>query len=306
MAPDGKVFLKSEWAPIGDNWPCLSFTKKAVGDRLRREFLPGRDVLIYVGTGDAQRTENPAHRRRLLSAIVVDPSQEIATSKIVPPWQWAESVAEYGRDAWPLSMPVTTAALFTDEPLPPAQEVAPLAYVGLGSGLGRGGVVEAVGNERRAIMELPIRKIELTLSPDVKEHIARASTLRAPDSKNLRREISRVASLIEERIRRSGDPASRTNPQRSVPNLSDLFASLNARWDKQAGRCAICGGAISIDGSNELLKLSADRVDSSNPSYGTGNLQLTHFACNLGKNNSSMADTLAWIEVIREAGRSTD
>lgn len=306
MAADGKVFLKSEWGPIGDHWPCLSFTKQAIGNRLRREFLPGRDVLIYVGTGDPERTEDPAHRRRLLSAIVMDPSQVIDTSKIVPPWQWAKTVAKYGPNAWPFSMPVTKAALFNDDPLPLAWEVAPAAYEGLGSGLGRGGVSEAVGDERRAIMELPIHLIELTLSTDVRAHLERVSLIRSADNRNLNREISRVALLIEERVRRGGELASRTNPLRSAPNLSDLISSINTRWREQAGCCAICGGPISVDGVNPLLKMSGDRIDSDSPSYGAENLQLTHFACNVAKNNSSMADTLAWIEVVREAGTPAD
>ena len=62
MAADGKVFLKSEWAPISDYWPCVSFTKRSVGARLRQEFAPGRDMLIYVGTTNAELTENPDHR----------------------------------------------------------------------------------------------------------------------------------------------------------------------------------------------------------------------------------------------------
>ena len=303
MATDGKVFLKSEWGPIGDNWPCLSFTKKAVGDRLRREFLPGRDILIYVGTGDPERTENPEHRRRFLSAIVMDPSQVIATSKIVPEWQWSKTVAQFGPNVWPFSMPVTKAALFTDDPLPPAWEVAPSAYGGLGSGLGRGGVSEAVGSERLAIMDLPVRLIELTLSPDVQQHLDRTSLIRAPDNKNLKREISRVAMLIEDRVRKGGDASLRMNPIRSAPNLSDLIGAISTRWNKQEGRCAICGGPISVDGANPLLKMSGDRIDSDSPSYGAENLQLTHFACNLAKNNSSMLDTLAWIEVVRDGGR---
>jgi hypothetical protein len=167
-------------------------------------------------------------------------------------------------------------------------------------------VSEAVGDERRAIVELPIRQIELTLSPDVREHIARVSLIRSADNKSLVREISRVAFLIEERVRKSGDLASRTNPLRSAPNFSDLIASISTRWGEQAGCCAICGGAISVEGANQLLKLSADRVNSDNASYGAENLQLTHFACNLAKNNSSMADTLAWVEVVREAGIPTN
>lgn len=50
MEPGGRVFMKSEFAPIGDQCPCFSFTKKPVGKRLQADFRPGRDVAVYVGT----------------------------------------------------------------------------------------------------------------------------------------------------------------------------------------------------------------------------------------------------------------
>ena len=56
MKPDGRVFLKSEWGQISDDWPCVSFTKQFVGDRLWRDFVPGRDVIIYVGTTNPATT----------------------------------------------------------------------------------------------------------------------------------------------------------------------------------------------------------------------------------------------------------
>lgn len=84
MASEGRVFLKSEWAPINDYWPCVSFTKRSVGDRLRRDFVPGRDVLIYVGTTNPELTAQPEHRSRLLSAVVIEPNQILETRKIVP------------------------------------------------------------------------------------------------------------------------------------------------------------------------------------------------------------------------------
>ena len=73
MKPNGRVFLKSEWGQISSDWPCVSFTKRSVGERLRRDFLAGRDVLIYVGTTDPEMTELPEHRSRLISAVAIEP-----------------------------------------------------------------------------------------------------------------------------------------------------------------------------------------------------------------------------------------
>jgi hypothetical protein len=50
MAETGRVWLKSEFGPINDRWPCVSYSKRSVGKKFRTEFEAGRDMLIYVGT----------------------------------------------------------------------------------------------------------------------------------------------------------------------------------------------------------------------------------------------------------------
>ena len=82
IAPDGRIFLKPEWGPISDEWPAVSFTRSTVGNRLRREFNPDRDVILYVGTGSPEATKEPEHRRRLLSAVKVEPNATYETSKL--------------------------------------------------------------------------------------------------------------------------------------------------------------------------------------------------------------------------------
>ncbi len=108
MSQDGRVFLKSEYGPISDYWPCLSFAKKSVGTRLN-SFHPGHDILIYVGTLNRDATEDPAHRGRLLSAVIIQLGQIIPTKDIIPPASWAESVRVWesaGRlTRWPSPAP---------------------------------------------------------------------------------------------------------------------------------------------------------------------------------------------------------
>lgn len=53
MQPDGRVFVNSEWVPITDRWPCVSYKKSNVGLKLRTDFLRGRDVLLRELEGDA-------------------------------------------------------------------------------------------------------------------------------------------------------------------------------------------------------------------------------------------------------------
>jgi len=44
------------------------------------------------------------------------------------------------------------------------------------------------------------------------------------------------------------------------------------------------------DTTKKLLQVSPDRKDSKNPSYSDDNLQITHLACNLAKNDGSTED----------------
>jgi hypothetical protein len=144
--------LKSEFGPIGDRWPCFSFTRKLVGDRLRAEYRPGRDIVIYVGTTDPTMTENPDHRSRLISAVSVEPNQILDTRKIVPETQWQATVAQFGEDRWPFSMAVIDAALTMGPPFPDARVLTPTAYSSFAAIENRGNIVEAVGAEREAIL----------------------------------------------------------------------------------------------------------------------------------------------------------
>ncbi len=53
-----------------------------------------------------------------------------------------------------------------------------------------------------------------------------------------------------------------------------------------------------LDTSKKLLQLSPDRIDSFNPSYGADNLQITHLACNLAKNDGSTEDFEEWLQLV--------
>src|SRR5271170_4221872 len=95
-----------------------SFTRKLLGDRLRAEYRPGRDTVIYVGTTDPTMTENPDHRSRLISAVSVEPNHILDTRKIVPETQWQATIAQFGEDRWSFSMAVIDAALTMGPPFP--------------------------------------------------------------------------------------------------------------------------------------------------------------------------------------------
>lgn len=299
MKPDGRVFLKSEWGPIGDDWPCVSFTKKSVGDRLRTEFRPGRDVLVYVGTTNADMTQNPAHRGRLLSAVVIQPKQVLETRKIVPLEVWRSSIDRWGKDRWPHAMAVTRATNIVEKPLPHAHDIIPLAYRSFSELSNRGNVVEALGSERAAVLEIEVEEIELHLSDDVQRHLMMMEAISPDLEKTIRQEISRMAMGIQARVSSGGESSVKINPQRSAPNISDLVLLLTNKWKQQSGQCGLCGGTLALKGNNPMLQPSPDRIDSDNGAYDEGNVHITHLACNLAKNQYGSSQFIQWLEVVR-------
>lgn len=298
MKPDGRVFLKSEWGQISDEWPCVSFTKRSVGDRLRREFVAGRDILVYVGTTSTEMTRLPEHRSRLISAVAIEPNQILETRKIVPPDVWANSNAQWG-DRWPHSMAVVAAANMVGPPYPAAREVIPIAYRSFAEIANRGTVVEAVGLERASVMAIEVKPIALSLREDVQAYLELRSSVSKEIDPSVKQDAFRMAMLIIDRVKRGGEIGVKTNPQRSAPNLSELNALLIRKWSEQAGQCALCGGALVVGGENKMLQPSADRIDSANGAYDDANVGITHLACNLAKNKYGLDDFEDWLSVLK-------
>ena len=305
MASYGKVFLKSEWAPISNEWPCVSFTKKSVGDRLRTEFRPGRDVLLYVGTTNPEMTEDPEHRGRVLSAVVIQPNQVLATRKIVPAAIWESSVARWGYDRWPYAMAVIRATNVVSRRLPHAHDIVPKAYRSFAEFVNRGGVVEARGEERADVMGLEVSEITLELSKAVHHYLQMMEAVSPEFPLAVRQEIARMGTLIQQRVSKGGEASVKINPQRYAPNISDLITVLTSKWKDQRHQCA-CGGHLFTFPTNPMLKPSADRIESENGAYTEDNVQITHFACNLAKNQYGAPEFREWLDVVRGEDMSGD
>ncbi len=300
MRPDGRVFLKSSFGLIDDRWPCFSFSKMSVAAQLQAEFVPGRDIFLYVGTTDPLHTEDPDHRSRIVSAVTVQPGQILESRKIVPEDAWADSVRKHGGRGWEHAMALIDAAAVEGPPYPEARKVVPKAYAALGDLRNFGGYVEAITEERSAAMELNVRRIELRYSERVLRymHVTGAASV----DKAVKQAAFRMANLIEQRVRQGGQTGSRTNPVRSAPNQSDLIAMLTRKWTvDQDGKCALCGGEIWVPTENRLLQPSPDRIDIANGWYDEANLQVTHLACNLAKNDCDAAAFEEWMTVVRGA-----
>jgi hypothetical protein len=293
VGPDGRVFVKSEWGPMSDHWPALSFSKRSVGDRLRRDFKPDRDAIVYVGTGNPKSTGDPKHRRRLLSAIKAEPNTIHETRMLVPAASWAEAQRDY-RGRWEHSLTIRYAWDIIDFPLAP--EVIPNSYRLLGKLENLGNVVEVLGTERDALLQLDITPIELQLQDAATSFDDKRAILSLDSA--IRKEIGRLASLLIERAKRGGTESLRINPARLLD--SDIQILLANKWREQKGCCPLCDGALAIGGTNKLLQASADRINSELPSYDAKNLHITHLACNLAKNDVPMSEFAEWLAVVRK------
>ena len=305
MKPDGHVFLKSEWGPLTDYWPAVSFTKRSVGIELSQRFRPGRDILIYVGT-TGENTGDPTHRSRLLSAIVPEPNRIHETKRIIPPHSWAASVDRHG-DRWPHSLAVIKGASFADSPLPYARQVIPRAYASFAETKNRGRFVEAYDEERQAVMALSVEPSTLNLAPDVLSYLKMRAAVSVEIPRTVREEVLRIAQRVINRVKSGGEPVVRINPMRTAPNLSDLVALFTRLWqEKQGGFCPLCGAVLHAMTTNKMMQASADRIDSANGSYAEGNVHITHLACNLAKNMYGMDDFEEWISALRGVDLSYD
>src|SRR5690348_3131521 len=93
---DSRLFAKSEFGPASDTWPALSFSSHKIAADFANTYRRDRDFVLYVGTGDPNKTENPAHRQRLLSVLSVEPRAPISTRDLVPADSWERAISKWG------------------------------------------------------------------------------------------------------------------------------------------------------------------------------------------------------------------
>ena len=182
--------------------------------------------------------------------------------------------------------------------MPSANELTPQAYRSLGVRRNWGGVVEILGSEREALLPLAIEWVELPNRGVVQAASSDRDRLRdIKADPSLNAALTRLAMLIQARL---GGPRSvrREMPGRSLPAGTNLVTLLDRKWREQRGLCALCDQPVRLDTQKKLLQLSPDRKDSKNPSYGDDNLQITHLACNLAKNDVTTEDFEEWLSIV--------
>jgi hypothetical protein len=288
-----RIWLKSEWGPADDHWPAVSFSKRSVGDYLRQEFRPGRDAIVYVGTSSPATTEKPEHRQRLLSAVNIEPQQLLETRECVPIESW-ENAQHYFRGRWWWSMPAL--AIWEIEDFPSAYDITPSTYRQLGVMSNRGNVVEVLGEERQAVLQLPVHSVSFQRHYRTGAFAARRAVLDL--SREVRADIGNMVARILARIAESGNQRLSVSPTRTT-NESDLHVMLGERWIEQKGHCFLCNGPLFPETKNYLLQSSCDRLDSNDNGYSRENTRITHLGCNLAKNKVSLQEFEDWVTVVR-------
>jgi hypothetical protein len=289
FGPTTRLYAKSEWAPAGPQWPALSFSQRGVANRFGSIYTRGTDFVITVGTANPRDTQNPAHRQRLLSLVDVEPNIIVNTADLVDSEEWQRAQQTHP-DRWQLSMPIVRCWTFTG--FPEAKTVMALTYQRFANPTTRGRPIPVEGSDRATLLAL-------TLAPvDIPPYIERRLH-EIPDDVLLNREFTRIIGNILSSVARAGTERSGFYPERNSLNFSDLFRLLGDIWRKQRGRCALCNRLIVPAEENPLLKMSADRIDSSKKSYNGDNVHLTHVGCNLAKSSASIEEWEDFLDVLR-------
>jgi hypothetical protein len=294
IKPDGKIFLKSEWGPAGSNWPAVAYSKRSVGIYLQREFQPGRDIIVYVGTGNPLSTEDPRHRQRLLSAVSVEPQQMLETRDCIPREVWEQSQQKY-RGRWFWCFPASQ--IFEIGNFPSAYDVIPKSYRLFGLVTNRGNIIEVVPDERESILNVAVIPVSFVRPDGASKFAAQRTLLNL--SEEIKREIGRMVGGILNRVARSGLEETTVNPIRTARGETDLNIMFGEKWDEQKGLCFLCNGPLVTKSSNYLLQASPDRINSQDPSYSKANTCIAHLGCNLAKNKFTVAEFEDWLSVVR-------
>jgi len=289
-----KLFAKSEFSPANSDWPALSFSSNTIARDFQTIYRRGRDFVIYVGTSNPADTPEVGHRQRLLSVVDVEPRAIVQTRQIVNAESWARAQAKYpGR--WDVSLRMARAWEVVG--FPGAHDVLPATYALFQNPGTRGHPIPVIESDLLQLRALQLNLVDLALT-----NRAVAVLRLNVDDAQLRKELSRLTDLIQRDIARAVSGRGGTNPLRTGGNSSDVFAMLSRRWNGQNGRCVLCGGPIPLITANKLLKMSRDRIDSTNKPYGVSNVQITHFGCNMAKSDATMNEWQEFRVMIGQQG----
>ena len=128
--------------------------------------------------------------------------------------------------------------------------------------------------------DLEVDPVEFEVS--IADEIGLAAQARTTN--RVQRWAKRLADAVAQRCRGSRTGSVVLRPGFET-NETDLCLIINKLFFEQGERCRLCGGPLDLsEPPNRLAQPSTDRIDSSVKVYDRTNLQITHLACNLGKN----------------------
>jgi hypothetical protein len=278
LKPESRVWAKPVWSLPTPGARVIAFGREHLARHLERSARPEVDYVLNVGT-TGEKTRDPAHRRKLLSITSLVP-QVMRTIDIIGPEQYAIWIEKHGR-GWDWGLPAKSAWIIRD--LPESDGVIPGLQTKFGYGSGEVGVPELSKEEIGRLADLEIVPFEFSVPIfDPKGVAALAESTRTE-----RLAVGRMVALIRSRVMRSGRDQLSISPTRTISE-TDLHLMLTTVASRQKWRCAVCDGPIDKGGeTNRLAQPSPDRIRSDLDSYDEDNIQVTHLACNLAKNNQS-------------------
>jgi hypothetical protein len=286
VSPDTRLFAKSEFGPVHVGWPGLSFSHRKIAIDFTTIYRQDRDFVVYVGTGDPEKTEAPEHRQRLLSIAAVEPCAPIRTREMVAAETWERVVHKWG-ERWEWSLPVTTTYDVTG--FPRAHDIIPLTYRSLGNLPSLGRCVAVQETEYQALFDLDLDPAQ-DLGGRIQDAMHHNAALRA--------ELTRLVNLIKHDVAVAGTPRTGLNPVRYMD--AEIYLVLIERWREQRGLCALRDRPIPLKPENKLLQMSRDRTVSANKTYDWENTRLTHLACNLGKSSATVDEWHEYLSLVRQ------
>jgi hypothetical protein len=177
---------------------------------------------------------------------------------------------------------------------PEAKTDMALTYGRFANPTTRGRPVPVEDSDRATLLALALEPAEIPPFIEQRLHLI-------PDDILLNREFTRIIDNILGSVHRAGTERSGYYPERDSSNFSDLFRLFGEIWRNHQGRCGLCNGPIVPGEENPLLKMSADRIDSSKKIYDGENAHLTHVGCNLAKSSASIEEWEDFLDVLRGA-----
>ena len=287
LKPGTKIWARPVWGPVDTQERVCGFGKERVARRLESEGRYDKDMILSIGVGQPKLDLPKELTTRLLDIATFVPKM-MRSEDIVGAERYRRWVETRGRsNAWPWGLPVVRAWRISLRPL--ADEVLPgLRHDRFTYQHPEQLTTRLSAEEIAAIENLDVEPVVFEVP------IADESGLAAQAiaSARARRWAKRLADAVAQRCQGSRPGYVVLRPGFET-NETDLYLLINKLLQEQEERCPLCDGVLDLsEAPNRLAQPSADRIDSSVKVYDRTNLQITHLACNLGKNQCSNREAL--------------